>query len=752
MHAASSSRSASPEKSTSAAAKAVEETGGKGTAGISSGSTASGGGSSRAGDKDHLRDRDHRESTPQHEPGSKNSTGGSNQISPDITTGKSVGGSSGKNCSSKKFEPNNSSSSSSKNSGGENLPKSKSHFKSSSSTASSSSGGISSDSLTVKLERLENSSKNSSSNPSTHSKNYPHPPKKDFSTIQLKEVVTAALDRPMVNPPNSKYSSPDPLSSLDTPSTRHSKLQPPDIKPDVTLTPIPMSSATSSKSNSSRHSKDNDDLSEPPGVKTPAGQFHLSGLPKLQNQQVSPDMSEPPGSKNHKPPELSIQEELPILDKASTSGGSGPPSKRARGISREGEREDSHSIRSRTPTKGGGEGTSRGRGGGRRGSSAASVSSERGSTSYRAPTTRAGGGGDISSAVAFVDDSSFDEIIEATTAAASSAASSRSAKKSGGAATPATCTAPPPKPSPAAPSPATRKEDPPAPTLSQLVKSGQLSAGGGSLCGADDPQGNTPPPGLAPHMFGNALNPSSSMALKMVDTLSEEMEAVVQAGGSKEVVPPQPIPLVGIPLPGPPTGKRTTSSTSLEELEGNGPHQPPQTLEQLLERQWEQGSQFLMEQAQHLDIAQLLSCLNQLKQDNRALEEHVNSLIQRKEQLTAINARLSIPLGSGAALTAALGGALGGREQGRGSPPVLMGGGALQKITPLNSPPGEGYQGMGQVQQQRRGDPRGELGQGQGQGQQGYLGRGEAGQYNDKGRGGGGPPGAGGPGDHHRDR
>lgn len=27
----------------------------------------------------------------------------------------------------------------------------------------------------------------------------------------------------------------------------------------------------------------------------------------------------------------------------------------------------------------------------------------------------------------------------------------------------------------------------------------------------------------------------------------------------------------------------------------------PQTLDQLLERQWEQGSQFLMEQAQHFD-------------------------------------------------------------------------------------------------------------------------------------------------------
>lgn len=65
---------------------------------------------------------------------------------------------------------------------------------------------------------------------------------------------------------------------------------------------------------------------------------------------------------------------------------------------------------------------------------------------------------------------------------------------------------------------------------------------------------------------------------------------------------------------------------------------PPHTLEQLLERQWDQGSQFLMEQAQHLDIAGLLSCLNQLKQDNKALEEHVQSLINRLDhQISALS-------------------------------------------------------------------------------------------------------------------
>ena len=42
----------------------------------------------------------------------------------------------------------------------------------------------------------------------------------------------------------------------------------------------------------------------------------------------------------------------------------------------------------------------------------------------------------------------------------------------------------------------------------------------------------------------------------------------------------------------------TQSASDL--LSGNSKSQP-QTLDELLERQWEQGSQFLMEQASHFD-------------------------------------------------------------------------------------------------------------------------------------------------------
>lgn len=75
----------------------------------------------------------------------------------------------------------------------------------------------------------------------------------------------------------------------------------------------------------------------------------------------------------------------------------------------------------------------------------------------------------------------------------------------------------------------------------------------------------------------------------------------------------------------------------------------PQTLEQLLERQWDQGSTFLMRQAQHFDIASLLSCLHQLRSENLELESRISGLQARRDQLLAVSARLMGPLGGGGA-------------------------------------------------------------------------------------------------------
>ncbi|VDN83293.1 unnamed protein product [Brugia pahangi] len=75
----------------------------------------------------------------------------------------------------------------------------------------------------------------------------------------------------------------------------------------------------------------------------------------------------------------------------------------------------------------------------------------------------------------------------------------------------------------------------------------------------------------------------------------------------------------------------------------------PQSMEELLERQWEQGSHFLMSHAP-FDIAQLLSCLHELKMENIRLEETLSQLARRRDHLLALNTRLSLSLASGSSL------------------------------------------------------------------------------------------------------
>ncbi|XP_026730206.1 uncharacterized protein F54F2.2-like isoform X10 [Trichoplusia ni] len=132
----------------------------------------------------------------------------------------------------------------------------------------------------------------------------------------------------------------------------------------------------------------------------------------------------------------------------------------------------------------------------------------------------------------------------------------------------------------------------------------------------------------APHMLGNELNPESGAAACLQEQLTAELAAhAAGSAGGDTLIPP---PLINKAAPG--------SSGIVGRSSG------AQSLDQLLERQWEQGSQFLMEQAQHFDIASLLSCLHQLRTENVRLEEHVGSLLQRRDHLLAVNARLAIPL------------------------------------------------------------------------------------------------------------
>ncbi|XP_050426553.1 protein AF-10-like [Adelges cooleyi] len=158
----------------------------------------------------------------------------------------------------------------------------------------------------------------------------------------------------------------------------------------------------------------------------------------------------------------------------------------------------------------------------------------------------------------------------------------------------------------------------------------------------------------APHMLGNSLNPSSSMAQTMADTLSEEIETHKKYGGDKNLSAGQQQssykgPQLHRRFPKPSTSQSSTVSQSQGSASSwssipNGLNNSTHELEDLLERQWEQGGALLMEQAQHFDIASLLTCLYQLKSENVNLEDELATYTRRRDHLLAVNARLAIPL------------------------------------------------------------------------------------------------------------
>ncbi|XP_060809891.1 protein AF-10 isoform X2 [Amyelois transitella] len=170
----------------------------------------------------------------------------------------------------------------------------------------------------------------------------------------------------------------------------------------------------------------------------------------------------------------------------------------------------------------------------------------------------------------------------------------------------------PPQPTPPPIYQETIKDSPPSSPSSERPLKPKMESKLGASC-------------TAPHMLGNELNPESGAAARLQEQLSAELAA--HAAGSAASDPLIPPPLLNKAAAG---GGSSRSSGA-------------QSLDQLLERQWEQGSQFLMEQAQHFDTS-LLSCLHQLRTENVRLEDHVGGLLQRRDHLLAVNARLAIPL------------------------------------------------------------------------------------------------------------
>ncbi|KAM5284015.1 protein AF-10 isoform 10-T16 [Hipposideros larvatus] len=143
------------------------------------------------------------------------------------------------------------------------------------------------------------------------------------------------------------------------------------------------------------------------------------------------------------------------------------------------------------------------------------------------------------------------------------------------------------------------------------------------------------------HMYGNRLNPNSSMAALIAQSentptdqdLGDNSRSLVGRGSSPRgsLSPRSPVSSLPIRYDQP-------GNNSLENL-------PPvaASIEQLLERQWNEGQQFLLEQGTPSDILGMLKSLHQLQVENRRLEEQIKNLTAKKERLQLLNAQLSVP-------------------------------------------------------------------------------------------------------------
>ncbi|XP_073912639.1 protein AF-10 isoform X6 [Castor canadensis] len=143
------------------------------------------------------------------------------------------------------------------------------------------------------------------------------------------------------------------------------------------------------------------------------------------------------------------------------------------------------------------------------------------------------------------------------------------------------------------------------------------------------------------HMYSNRLNPTPSMATLIAQSennqtdqdLGDNGRSIAGRGSSPRgsLSPRSPVSSLQIRYDQP-------GNSSLENL-------PPvaASIEQLLERQWSEGQQFLLEQGTPSDILGMLKSLHQLQVENRRLEEQIKNLTAKKERLQLLNAQLSVP-------------------------------------------------------------------------------------------------------------
>ncbi|XP_045921651.1 protein AF-10 isoform X1 [Micropterus dolomieu] len=159
-----------------------------------------------------------------------------------------------------------------------------------------------------------------------------------------------------------------------------------------------------------------------------------------------------------------------------------------------------------------------------------------------------------------------------------------------------------------------------------------------------------------PHMFGNRLNPNSAMAALIAQ--SEASPADQEVGDGSSGIGAQGFSIRASPktTPRSPIGGLQIRYDSSGSLPGPGPGLlgvggggaetvPPvaTSIEQLLERQWNEGQSFLLQQGAQGDVVAMLKSLHQLQEENRKLEEQIKTLTMKKERLQLLSAQLSVP-------------------------------------------------------------------------------------------------------------
>ncbi|XP_053343562.1 protein AF-10 isoform X3 [Clarias gariepinus] len=147
------------------------------------------------------------------------------------------------------------------------------------------------------------------------------------------------------------------------------------------------------------------------------------------------------------------------------------------------------------------------------------------------------------------------------------------------------------------------------------------------------------------HMFGNRLNPNSAMAALIAQSENSPADQELGDGAlgfSRRGTPPK----ASLSPRSPLSGLHIRYDPSVPVVPGLGADTLPPaatSIEQLLERQWNEGQQFLLQQGSQADVLAMLKSLHQLQMENQRLEEQIRTLTMKKERLQLLSAQLSVP-------------------------------------------------------------------------------------------------------------